>query len=327
MTNSRKTLYIHIGANKTGSTALQFFLESNRKALSEQGILYPTKGVFCSAHYHISDKLGYGPKLLQEQPDIIDEIKNEINHSAEPKAIISSEYFILSKDPSNVRKAFSEYDVKIILYLRRHDLWFESLYNQAVKTALTPRWDKGIQSFITYQQTHNIQEFDYLKIIKAWCQVFGQENIIVRPYEKSQFKNQSIYDDFLACLGVESRSNYVVPDKNLNTSIPIAFLDIVDSLNRQQSIDNETKKKAINKISSLRPDKKSNKSFNLSPAERIEIINSNQDAYRFIAKTYLSRENEILFLDDLPSVDSDWTPPPKATLAMALGIIAKLCNQ
>ena len=42
--NTKKTLYLHIGMGKTGTTALQVFFSGNRKAMEKQGIAYPSLG-------------------------------------------------------------------------------------------------------------------------------------------------------------------------------------------------------------------------------------------------------------------------------------------
>ena len=39
---SLKTLTIHVGPHKTGTTSIQFYLHSNRRALAKQGVAYPS---------------------------------------------------------------------------------------------------------------------------------------------------------------------------------------------------------------------------------------------------------------------------------------------
>ena len=39
--NKQKTIYLHIGMPKTGSTSIQLFLYNNRELLEKQGIFYP----------------------------------------------------------------------------------------------------------------------------------------------------------------------------------------------------------------------------------------------------------------------------------------------
>ena len=41
MENKKKTIYLHIGVSKTGTTSIQRFLYKNRELLKDKGILYP----------------------------------------------------------------------------------------------------------------------------------------------------------------------------------------------------------------------------------------------------------------------------------------------
>ncbi len=39
-----KTVYLHIGTHRTGSTSIQRFMANAEEALAEQGIIYPKTG-------------------------------------------------------------------------------------------------------------------------------------------------------------------------------------------------------------------------------------------------------------------------------------------
>jgi hypothetical protein len=47
---TRMRTIVHIGQHKTGTTALQYALSGNRKALSRARILYLFSGVLSTAH-------------------------------------------------------------------------------------------------------------------------------------------------------------------------------------------------------------------------------------------------------------------------------------
>jgi len=50
-----KTVYLHIGLHKTGTSTIQFFLANNREKLAELGYLYPFKQV---AHHNLAYLIG-----------------------------------------------------------------------------------------------------------------------------------------------------------------------------------------------------------------------------------------------------------------------------
>ncbi|MCH9048783.1 MAG: hypothetical protein IH836_07600 [Proteobacteria bacterium] len=92
----------------------------------------------------------------------------------------------------NLLKSFDE--VKIVCYVRRQDLWFESIYNERVK-----QYKHGGMSFKEFLA--GIQERHFAEQLDLWAEFVGQQNIIVRPYEKSQLCNGNVVDDFAKILG------------------------------------------------------------------------------------------------------------------------------
>lgn len=321
--SEKPVLYIHVGANKTGTTALQSFLNTNREVLIEKGLLYPATGMLHSAHYKISNHLGYGPNIANEEVDLFREaFLKEVRESKCKKIVISSEYFILSKKAANVKEFFSDFEVKIIIYLRRHDHWVESLYNQAVKTAENPPWEKGIENFIRFQIEHSVQEFDYYRLVGVWAETFGPENIIVKAYEKQQFVDENIYSDFLSIFGLGRDARMQQNKKNLNSSIPVVFLDIVDSLNRMKDVDSRLRKMAINKIAAL--ESHAADMTCLSPQRRREVVEKYGESYAEIAQKYLNRSSGELFFEPIACENTTWKESPNATLPMALGLMISL---
>src|SRR5690554_3774829 len=63
--SEKKTLYLHIGLGKTGTTALQEFFWANRSQLAKRGIDYPDYCVIAGAHHALSP---HQPKFLQAIP-------------------------------------------------------------------------------------------------------------------------------------------------------------------------------------------------------------------------------------------------------------------
>jgi hypothetical protein len=55
-------LYLHIGINKTGTSAIQHFLSDRAAALPAAGLLYPSTGRAQFAHFQLSAALGFGQR-------------------------------------------------------------------------------------------------------------------------------------------------------------------------------------------------------------------------------------------------------------------------
>ncbi|ABM19701.1 MULTISPECIES: hypothetical protein [Marinobacter] len=320
-----KTVYLHIGANKTGSTSIQRFMNNNKKWLADHDVFYPNLGVYDNAHYEVSEFFGFGPKLSGAPLFFEKKLSKCIAGSEQNKVVLSSEYLMLDGSIDRVKSFLSDYRVKVILYIRRHDLWFESLYNQAVKTAQNPPWEKGASSYLDYQMNRGRQRFDYLEVIERWASAFGKDAMIVRPFERQQFFKKDLISDFIKSLGVgfESRPHEV--DDVANESLSVRILDFVDSLNRIKNISADDKALAIKAVSEMTKGDK--KRFALSPSQRIELIRRFEPSYKVIATTYLNRSDGRLFYEDFPEADADWMEPEKATLAQAIGLFAKLSQR
>src|ERR1700761_9452859 len=163
----RVRLYLHIGYPQTGTTALQSFFSQNAARLAEQGLLYPQTGQLHNAHYLFNFALGLGhwDEGAVEAPEVLAEkLKHEIASTSCNRVLLSSEYFMLAGPDAiaRIKALFADYDIRVLVYLRRHDDALEAAYAQSAKTAVAPPWQPNIESFILYQLTANLPQYDYL---------------------------------------------------------------------------------------------------------------------------------------------------------------------
>lgn len=314
----KKTIYLHIGTNKTGSSAVQFFMNENREQLLKNGFYIP-KDVHDNAHYQLTYSLGLGPNLLNVDKELfLASLKEEITSCSADKIIISSEYFILAKDTSLIKKYFENFDVNILVYFRRHDLWIESLYNQAVKTVPEVKWKLGILNYIDFLSTKSQLELSYKKIIETWEKYFDHNRMYARAYEKEQFKDGDIILDFLSFLGIDSSEGFAMTKESVNQSIPIQYIGLLEAAKKSRKFDN----KQIVKLLKFFLSKSNDKSYSLlSDEKRIEIIESKKEEYKWISESF-NKENEFFFkhIDFEPSEN---TINSEVTLNFALELLVE----
>ena len=110
--------------------------------------------------------------------------------------VISSELFFgqsrqLRPMLAEMGEYLADYNVKIVSYLRRQDQLYSSFFNQDVKGAR--QWADGPYQFY---ETHQIFQHHYVDLLGIWGEVFGVDNIIVRPYEPIQWRDGDIVADF-----------------------------------------------------------------------------------------------------------------------------------
>ncbi len=212
-------LYLHIGMGKTGTSAIQYFLYENRELLQSQNILYPvTDGYFIDKSNEVtsgnaSDIINH---ILNEEYDDIFEYLDELLKQS--NVLISSELLVyyFGKNIELFYDIVEQFNATVILYVRKQDEFYNSLVNQWTKL-------KNLTDTDCLKEVHE-NYFYIMKIINN----INSDKLLVRPYEKLQFKNENLIDDFLECLGLnlnsEFEDKYVVSTKKINNSLsPIAY--------------------------------------------------------------------------------------------------------
>lgn len=307
-----KTIYLHIGMPKTATSSLQTFLYQNRHLLNRQGVLYPETGILAEAHHQIRSTLGIslvastGFETDDKSEDAIYNLKNkllkEIELSAQNKIVISSAGFFYAKTTEQfdrIKNFFDGFPVKVIVYLRRHDLWYESFYNQHSKILNGNFNSHSIDDYIEATD----ENYHYFKILSTWANYFGQENIIVKVFEKEQMQ-EGIYANFLAILGVALEKDFVLPKKNINSTLSNDVLSLIKTL-KEMKIESTLKEKFYHALLSF-PVNSHYLLPLLSPDIRLKLIQRNQDDYQKIARIFLNREKESLFYAALPDLQEQW---------------------
>ena len=219
-----KTLYLHIGTPKTGTSALQYFCAGNRKILEEKGIYYPDLGFrfpdigkHRNAHF-----LSYKEYINKKEKLRDHEVERKIREEGIQKLeeafqthdtiLLSDEHIWNEKEMTGetlpaLQQRFKEQDVqiKIIVYLRRQDQVIQSFWAQKIKESSTITFDN-------YMKKEKYRHFrlDYAARLQEFADIVGMDNLIVRCYEKQQYlgEQKTIMSDFLHILGLEITEEY-----------------------------------------------------------------------------------------------------------------------
>ncbi len=231
-----KTIYLHIGTPKTGTTSLQKILASNRRLLLEKGYFYPPQGIpshdnghHCLAWSFLHPDgvrtdayLGKRFECGQVPADVLDAIQNQ----AVENVILTSEYFWLLENISQieaVKDMLKGYRVILIVYLRRQDRFFLSSYSENVKRGC-------VKPFLTFQRERQIKG-DYRLLLSQWRKVFGHSNVIARRYQENSDKAWLI-NDFLQTLEIPLEGNQLkYASRPFNVSLSVKSLKLIQFLN------------------------------------------------------------------------------------------------
>ena len=243
-----KTLYIHIGTSKTGTTTIQTYCGINREQLKSKGVLFPImpyhydritenrNGHFLYAMIYengVRNKEKEKQVLKQELDYIVDCFKDYDNVLLSEESI----WWATATRRKGLWKYLQEhsqqnnYQVKIIVYLRRQDQFMMSRYNQIIKTDT----GGGTQRFYEYFKDMNGKYkcvMNYRQRLDYMAKFFPKENIVVKRFDRSYFYNGDLNADFLHILGVEIDDTFAELPKDENLGISVQSGELKRVLNR-----------------------------------------------------------------------------------------------
>lgn len=300
-----------MGFPKAGSSALQQFFNINQDILLKNGILFPQSGktvphaenhfrayfCFMEHDHHLCPKNIKSPE--EEWGKIIREGEN-----------ISADIFISSEALMNLSKEHlytikkivrERYIIKPIIYIRRVDEFITSLCNQLIKEA------ELTSSIINIDNQSKLLNKLFAKI-RDISDVFSKDNIIVRPYEKEQFYNNSIFADFLHYgLNMELTDEFRLPNRIVNISLgkdSIEYKKIVNFL----PITLEQKNKSLPGLLKYRVDKKEERPKLSSNKDLLKLIEQVKEEEQWIAREILGKKDGKIFYGKLPDENENYQP-------------------
>jgi len=213
MMNQRK-IYIHIGPAKTGTKTIQRGLKINEQRLRRRNYLCPQSGRKFNK-YASQFQLGYELKHFNHLEDFhaLRAIVEEIQREGQPKHTILSDEFLRKLDPDKIReirKAFQDFEVFIVMYLRRQDKILQSHWIQEINNIfyLPPG---NIHTYIGMDASRYSDTFvNYTKLIQNWGAVFGRDHLRMNVLEREQVRG-NLFQDFLMLCDVKNPDRTRVP--------------------------------------------------------------------------------------------------------------------
>jgi hypothetical protein len=177
-----KTIIIHIGAHKTGTTYIQKCLYESREKLNKAKISYPNYGILGKTFGHHS----IVNDIKNAETDTLKKLKDKIEHTLNENntLVLSSENFeyLNSKEIETLRQLFpSDCLTKIIYYHRQPYTLIPSLWQEEVKHGYT-------KSFHHYFNRHLLTPFkshiiNSNLILDKFSECFFKENIYIVSYD------------------------------------------------------------------------------------------------------------------------------------------------
>ena len=215
-----RQVYLHIGGEKTGTTTLQHFLTRNASELQRAGYYYPCEtNNICfdnGAHFPvaaclISERTDFVSEERQHDlPFVLGALAEAVSATKRP-IILSCEHFSSrlsrTRQLETLRDALSADEIKVIYYIREP--------SDLALAAWSTRIFFGEKlKFSTDDVTPENRYFNHLETLNLWGSVFGEQNLIVREYNRASLAEGDIRKDFCALLGIQTAPMEFEEDQN-----------------------------------------------------------------------------------------------------------------
>lgn len=222
-----KRLFLHIGAHKTGTTALQYCLYQNRAALESLGYSFVTSPTTFELHPF----LGFVSlqSLIPEGFFLHDPkgLAARMSEAACDTVIASSENFsfffhrpAIEALAACLRPIFDE--IRILCYLRRQDSHAVSHHQEGAKSNRKPEcdlWGHAVTA-LPVATADQALYLDYERRLGHWADVFGEDKVSIRVYDRALLKDNDIVADFMDQIGLADAG--ITGAAELNTSLGAA---------------------------------------------------------------------------------------------------------
>lgn len=232
-------LILHIGAHKTGTSTIQNWIYNHRNFLEKGGItpFFVSPGnndVQINQSYYFDHS-----KIEQGKVFIKDSLLPNLKKCRANRVVMSSECFswilekeVLDRFKRGLDEQFSS--VKILIYIRRQDRQALSHYQQRAKSwEAEGRFFSGDNRSLPNLDNNAISYLDYNKHFSIWGDVFGDENISFRVFDRKLLKYNCVVCDFLHNLRVPfSKGDVLVNDANVSLGlVHVKIAHILRSMN------------------------------------------------------------------------------------------------
>lgn len=336
-------LILHVGTHKTGTTAIQSFLQANTDIIMKHGVCYPLfdvrwpqlvkanrNGYFLNRaalrRLDVEAKVDDGKQVTS----CIGKLEKAIAKDCSADILLSDERMWYSgaihpgywEAVKNVVRGIGFESIEVIVYFRRQDEFAESLWNQFVKAT------KMTEDLKSYLKSPRVRALcDYHAGVKRIERVFGRDSVCVAVYDRTKLKNGDVVDDFCYRIGLPLDGGYhPVSHKEANPRLSSNLVELKRIMNNSveyQGLNNVFGKAFAHAMSA---DNWSEETPLLDDGTRTEFLAHFKRGNKALANERFA--GKALFRSPKPSSASIWEFENEAMLRDAVLVMADLiCEQ
>jgi hypothetical protein len=233
--------YLHIGAPKTGTTFLQQVLWSNRKALSETGVLYPYRGP--NEHFHAMldvRQLRWGGAPPDRFAGAWERVAKRVREWDGGTALLTNEVLAGASTETIQRivESLQPYDVHVVFTARDLARQMVSDWQEHIKHKHTPT----LEDFVT-----DLREFglhapppfgemfwglhDAAHVLTRWASVIPAEHIHLVTIPSTGGPVDMLWQRFCLVTGLDPDA-FELPTARANRSVGLAEAELLRRINK-----------------------------------------------------------------------------------------------
>jgi len=228
-----KTIILHIGLPKTGTTFIQQSLARNRDRLLDQGFAYYLDPDYLDCTSSIEPNQSVGLCLCGDDPDeffrdaVWRRFMRFIQETPADNVVVSSESLASGQvDVEFVSRQLSHVRVRVIAYLRDEVELLASVYAEMVKNG---------ELSCTLEELYNGAPLlvDYRDRLKSWFSVFGEKTVELCHYDLASRSSGGLFAHFLSRIGLSALDfeQWDTPSGRPNRRWPQAVIELQRQFN------------------------------------------------------------------------------------------------
>jgi hypothetical protein len=235
-----RTVFLHVGIHKTGTSAIQNVCLANRQELLKAGILFPYAGFTIRTFIHPTAACGHtglipflsAPSVSHVSP-AGQALLRRIESGSWSRLVLSAEALSAPRHRGAIECVawFRQqgFEVKLIAYLRRQDSWLDSFYRERLKWNI-PKY-RDARSIDEFWRAEGEVWLNYKTRIGDWVAAVGREHSEIRSYEDVE-NPAGVVGDFLEIIGADPARLDLARSVDLhNPSLPPAAVDLLRAAN------------------------------------------------------------------------------------------------
>ena len=232
-----RTVHLHVGVAKTGTTFLQRVLFAHRELLAKHGVLYP--GDRPASHFYASLDLRGATFQGHEYDGVTgawDRLAQEVR--AYPGSAVISHETLARTSPDRIRQAVASFgpaDIRVVVTARDLGRQLPAVWQERIKNRNQQTYADFLESVLSQRQTEEFTGGFWAAqrvpdVVRRWCEAVGPEHVSLVTVPPPDADPQELWRRFAAATGLPNLG-YDLDLESRNTSLGVVEAELLRRLN------------------------------------------------------------------------------------------------